>query len=61
MASQEEVAALFVSIPMKQDNPSSFYKVKGKVNKTLYKAERKTDKKLFLMKNVEFDKMQPKQ
>ena len=37
---------------MNKSNPSIFYKIKGKITPTIYKAQRKSDGKEFALKNV---------
>jgi len=56
MMSQQQVKDLFDRLGIKKENPSVKYKIKGKINSTLYKAEDKKTKKLFTMKNVGTEK-----
>ena len=43
---------IFEGIGVNKSNPSIFYKIKGKITPTIYKAQRKSDSKEFAMKNV---------
>ena len=53
VSSQQYLKEMFESLQIvKLQNPSTFYKVKTKMQKDVYKAERKSDGKMFAMKSI---------
>ena len=52
LPSQEQVAERFADIKIKKTNPSNIYKIESKFGSKLYKAHRKSDDALFVIKSV---------
>ena len=52
LPSQDQVTELFEKVSLKKTNPSSTYKIDQKVGNQLYRARRKSDNMLFVIKSV---------
>ena len=52
LPSQDQVTELFEKVSLKKTNPSSIYKIDQKLGNQLYRARRKSDNMLFVIKSV---------